>query len=84
MDCPGTPNCNGRGSCEDVAGVPTCICDEGWTGDDCSEGMKRSQFTYSQLHLVLICLQLYVLEHLNAVEMAIAQLNMTLQNAIVM
>ncbi|KAL6065383.1 Tenascin C [Balamuthia mandrillaris] len=35
QDCPGTPDCLGRGKCVGNDGPPQCVCDEGWSGADC-------------------------------------------------
>ena len=34
----GSGNCNFRGSCELINDKPTCVCNEGWFGTDCSFG----------------------------------------------
>ena len=34
--------CSGHGTCQlDGAGVPGCSCDDGWAGDDCSDGQGQ-------------------------------------------
>ena len=34
--CPGSPTCSGHGKCHSVTGAPSCKCDSGFFGKDCS------------------------------------------------
>ena len=34
-DCPGTPDCNGHGSCNTTGELPLCDCDTGYIGIEC-------------------------------------------------
>ena len=37
-DCPGDPNCYGRGTCDESTNPPKCIsCDMGWMGPACND-----------------------------------------------
>lgn len=34
--CPGSPTCSGHGKCHTITGTPSCKCDSGFFGKDCS------------------------------------------------
>lgn len=48
-DCPGTPDCNGRGQCVANSNYPECLCDDDWMGRECElpcvNGTAQHDFT---------------------------------------
>jgi hypothetical protein len=46
MDCPGTPNCFGRGNCSGQYFPPMCVCEPHFSGADCSKGNCEYNCSY--------------------------------------